>query len=515
MSPSEIAEQKPYELENEKPVIQTTINTPKKSTFLNERNRKILGYVVLISSFIISGLFAPEGADYYSGWSMLPAIAIFSFVILTKSIIEGFLWSGLLAVFIKYKEEFFVQYQDQLLSTITNPDTAYLAVVFLLLGVVIEMLRKSGAATYFAQVVAKKAKNSKIALFFQWILSWILSVDDYLQAFVIGASMGPVNDAFKVPREQTAYTIRATAVHTSSIIPIGSWVVFCAALLEQNKFAAAGAGVTEYMKVVPYMFYSIVSLGIALLVTIGWFPKLGMIKKAYRRVEAGGPVAPPIMNMGATAEEEFPEPKNGVNLFTFLVPIISLIAACVYFEFNMLYGIALAIFISSAFFLVQGIFKINEIFEVMFEGFNSMVQLTFLFIIGMTMTNVISELGFTEFVVGATQNIVDPHLLPVALFLIFCGTEFLVTFNWTLYMMVLPSVIGLAAATGANPYLCIAALFGAGLFGSNASFASDAGMCTSAATRMELYDHNMSGLPYHLLSFAIAAVLYLVAGYIF
>ncbi|MEH7109645.1 Na+/H+ antiporter NhaC family protein [Bacillus sp. JJ1764] len=494
-----------------------TPNTPKKNSLFSERNKKILGYAFLIASFVISGIFAPEGAKYYAGWSMLPAVAIFLFVILTKSLIEGFLWSGMLAVFIKYKTNFFVEYQDHVLKTITDADTAYLAVVFLLLGIVIEMLRKSGAAAYFARVVAKKAKSSRFSLFFQWILSWVLSVDDYLQAFVIGASMGPVNDEFKVPREQTAYTIRATAVHTSSIIPIGSWVVFCASLLEQNKFAAAGSGVTEYMKVVPFMFYSIISLIIALLVTMGWFPKLGLIKKAYKRVEKGGSVFPPAKGSGASdvVEEEMPEPKKGVNMLTFLIPIVALIGACIYFDFNMQYGIGLAVMISGALFLIQGIFKMEDIFNIVFEGFNSMVQMTFLFIIGITMSTMISDLGFTKFIVGATHNIVDPHLLPVALFLLFCGTEFLVTFNWTLYMMVLPSVIGLAAATGANPYLCLGALFCAGLFGSNASFASDAGMCTAAATKLDLYEHNVSGLPYHFISFGIAAVLYLAAGYIF
>lgn len=481
------------------------------------KNRKILGYIFIIGLFLVSGIFAPKGAEYYAWWSMLPPIAIFLFVILTKSVIEGFLWTGMLAVFIKYKDAFFTSYHDKVIKTITDEKTASLAVIFLLLGIVIVMLRKSGAATYFARLVAGKAKGSKIALILTWILSWILSVDDYLQAFVIGASMGPVNDEFKIPREHTAYTIRATAVHTASIIPIGSWVVFEASLLESNKFAAAGSGVSEYMKVVPFMFYSIVSLIVALLVAFGVIPKLGGIKKAYERVSNGGPIAPvsETFTKQSGESEEFAEPRKGVNIITFIVPILAIIGSCIAFDFNMQYGLGLAILITSGLFLIQRIFTVNELIENIFEGLNSMVEMTFLLIIGVTMSNMISELGFTTFVVGATQNIVNPHLLPIIIFLLFSGTEFLVTFNWTLYMMVLPSVIALSNSTGANSYLCIGALFCAGLFGSNASFASDSGMCSAAATGIDLYDHNLSGLPYHIISFVVASLLYLAAGFIF
>ncbi len=346
-----------------------------------------------------------------------------------------------------------------------------------------------------------------------------MSVDDYLCAFVTGASLSPMNDQFGIPREATAFIIRSSAVHTSSIIPIGSWVIFGASLLETNNFAASGTGVGEYMKIVPYMFYCFVSLLFGFLFCMGWLPKIGLIKKAYERVSAGGPALPAgpvdIGEKNVELEEEIVEPRKGVNLISFIVPIVSMIGLCIYFDFNMQYGLGLAIVVTGILFFIQRIFKIDRIFTMVIDGFNSMMAMTFLLVIGFTMTGMISELGFTEFVVSATSGVLNPHLLPVIIFILFCGTEYLVTFNWTLYMMVMPSVIALAAATGANPYLCLAAMFCAGLFGSNSSFASDAGLCTAAATGVDLYDHNLAGMPYQVGAFAISAVMYLVAGFIF
>ncbi|MFL0250533.1 Na+/H+ antiporter NhaC family protein [Clostridium neuense] len=481
---------------------------------INLKTRRILGYALMIIAFIISAIFTPKGAKYYGVWSMLPAISIFLFVILTKSVIEGFLWCGMLAVFIKYKLDFFTAYQDRVIKTITNSDNAYLAIVFLLLGVMIVMLKKSGAATYFAKIVSKRAKNSKVALIITWLLSFVLCVDDYLQAFVIGASMSTVNDEFKIPREHTAYNIRATAVHTSSLIPIGSWVVFGASLLETDKFATKGMGVHAYMNTVPFFFYSFASLAIAFLLAINVMPKLGGIKKAYERVENGGSLKPLIEGEITSNEEDFHKIRKGVNIISFIVPIASMVGCSVYFNFNMQYGIGLAIFITGALFLIQKIFTMNDLMEILYEGFTSMLQMTFLLIIGITMSDMISDLGFTTFIVNITKGIVNPSILPFIIFILFCSTEFLVTFNWTLYMMALPSVIALASATGANPYICIAALFSAGLFGSNASFASDAGLCSAGGTEIDLYSHNLSGLPYHIISFIIASTAYLACGFL-
>lgn len=479
-------------------------------------SRKVWGYIIMLLCFAAVTIFAPVGADSYDAWAMLPPCFIFVFILLTKGVIEGFLWSGVLAVFIKFRWEVFTTYCGRVSETITNPDNVYLIIVFLLLGVLITLLKLSGAATFFARKVATKAKSSKVALLLTWLMSWLLSVDDYLCAFVTGAALSPLNDQYKTPREATAYVIRSSAVHTSSIIPIGSWVIFGATLLETNKFAASGQGVAEYMKVMPFLFYCFVSLIFGFLFCIGKMPKVGLMKKAYERVENGGSTIPAKKAEEEEGDgEEIVEPRKGVNILSFIIPIASMIGLCIYFDFDMQLGLTMAILITGIIFAVQKIFSVDRLFGLIVEGFNSMMEMTFLLVIGFTMTGMVSELGFTEYIVGATSGILNPALLPVIIFLLFSATEFLVTFNWTLYMMVMPSVIALAQATGANVYVCLGAMFCAGLFGSNCSFASDAGMCTAAATGIDLYDHNLSMMPYSIAAFVISAGLYLVAGFVF
>ena len=476
-------------------------------------NRKLMGYILFVACLVLVALFAPVEAESYGAWSMMPPLFIFGFILLTKGVIEGFLWAGVLSVFIKYRWAVLTTYCAKVSEQITNPDNTYLILVFLLLGVLITALKQSGAATYFARKVANYAKSSKAALLLTWAMSWLLSVDDYLCAFVTGAALSPVTDQYKIPREATAYVIRSSAVHTSSIIPIGSWVIFGATLLETNGFVESGGGVGAYMKCMPFMFYCFVSLLFGFLFCIGKLPKVGLMKKAYERVEAGGPTIPPVEGK-EELDDEVVEPGPGVNLLSFIIPIGSMIGLCIYFDFDMQLGLTAAILVTGILFAVQKIFSPDHLFGMIVEGFNSMMEMTFLLVIGFTMTNMVSELGFTEFVVGAVGGVLNPALLPVIIFVLFSATEFLVTFNWTLYMMVMPSIIALAAATGANPYVCLGAMFCAGLFGSNCSFASDAGLCNAAATGVDLYNHNISMMPYSITAFVISAVMYLIAGFV-
>ena len=145
--------------------------------------------------------------------------------------------------------------------------------------------------------------------------------------------------------------IRSSAVHTSSIIPIGSWVIFGATLLETNGFVETGGGVGAYMKCMPFMFYCFVSLLFGFLFCIGKLPKVGLMKKAYERVEAGGPTIPPVEGK-EELDDEVVEPGPGVNLLSFIIPIGSMIGLCIYFDFDMQLGLTAAILVTGILFAV-------------------------------------------------------------------------------------------------------------------------------------------------------------------
>lgn len=483
--------------------------------FLKKYTR-VLAYLMVLLCFIVTGIFCEAGQEYYGVWSILPPVMMFVFALTTKSIIEGFFWGGLLAVFIPNKANFFTAYNDGIMGTIANEDNVYLILIFLYIGVFIALLKKSGAAAYFANWIAAKTKSPKLVLLISWLLGLGLSVDEYMSAFTIGASMAPVNDRYKIPREMSAYVVRAATVSPACLHPIGPWAIFISTILASIGFAPEGQGMREYMKVVPFLFFNFAVLLVSLLVVLGVIPKFGKMKKAYDRVEKGGPAAPPVNNPSLEGEEaeELAEPRKGVNLLSFIIPIGGLIAAAFFFEFNMVYGIMAAVIIMAVLYIIQGIFTMGEIVSLVFDGIRDLVELTVFLVIGITLADAVTALGFSDFVVGAIEQFMSPQMLPFVIFIAFAITEYLVTFNWTLYLIALPTVIALAQSLGTNVYLAIAALICAGVWGSNASFSSDGGIIVASSCGIDLYEHNMSQLPYMVMAAVLAALGFLVTGFV-
>jgi Na+/H+ antiporter NhaC len=98
------------------------------------------------------------------------------------------------------------------------------------------------------------------------------------------------------------------------------------------------------------------------------------------------------------------------------------------------------------------------------------------------------------------------------IFVLFGITEFLVTLNWSLYLLALPVVIPLAQQSGANANLVIAALVSAGLWGATVCITSDVGLLNTFTTRTKVFQHWATNLPYQAIAWALAVVAYLVAG---
>ncbi|GAF53027.1 Na+/H+ antiporter NhaC family protein [Psychrobacter sp. JCM 18900] len=69
------------------------------------------------------------------------------------------------------------------------------------------------------------------------------------------------------------------------IVPISTWAVYFAGLLEENGVAADGEGIGLYISAIPYMAYAWFALLIVFLVAYGILGDWGPMKKAEKRAK--------------------------------------------------------------------------------------------------------------------------------------------------------------------------------------------------------------------------------------
>ena len=499
---------------NYPPIFKTIVHNMNPKNIPDPKMYYLWAALILVAIIM---LIIPADTIYASAFTLIPIATMFVYVIISKDFVQGFMFGTLLAMLSCYKLEGAVIFVDSITDTLSDYDNMFTILTFFICGGTISALQASGAAKSFGKWVSGKIKSKRLSLFVTWILSAVMSIDDYVCGLTVGAAMSPINDSQGVPREMTAYTIRSNASAPGLFYPMGDWAYFIIMQLVALGLVSGGVkdAVKVYMGFVPFLFYPMVAMLLAFLVIMGVLPKLGKMKKAYERVENGGPACP-TTNLSEEDLEELAEieAKPDIHPANFIVPILIMFGSMVFTDFDGVRAGAISLSLTGIFYIAQGIFSMKEYIAVMLDGFKDMIDLTILLVFGYMLGDVMAEMGFADFIAGVAGHVSIPGLFPVIVFILFCITEYLCTLNWTLYVIALPILFQVAPAVGANLTLTVAALISAGLFGSNTCPFSDGGIVVAKGCRMDLYDHSFSSMPYFIIAGVITAVMYLVTGLI-
>jgi Na+/H+ antiporter NhaC len=164
-------------------------------------------------------------------------------------------------------------FTKRIVSQLTDKDNLYLYAFLLILGVIIVLFEKSGAAIAFAQRLTKRLKSAKSAQTSAIMLSSSLFIDDYLSCLTTGYVMRPIMDRFAVPRAKLAYIIHSLSGPWVILAPISSWLALITSQLENAGVSPIASPLTKiladpfyiYLRSIPYIFYSLI------LVASVWF----------------------------------------------------------------------------------------------------------------------------------------------------------------------------------------------------------------------------------------------------
>jgi hypothetical protein len=128
------------------------------------------------------------------------------------------------------------------------------------------------------------------------------------------------------------------------------------------------------------------------------------------------------------------------------------------------------------------------------------------------------DVSTADYLVALTSGRVDALWLPTLLFVAASGVAFATGTSWGTMSILLPNVVGLAAAVGAEHEIgslglviaCIGAVLEGAIFGDHCSPISDTTVLSSVASASDHVDHVRTQAPYALLVAAVA----IAAGYI-
>ncbi len=144
---------------------------------------------------------------------------------------------------------------DSLVDRFGTETEAWAVLVCGLFGALIQLLVTTGGAAAFGSAVGRRITSARGTLLLAWGLGLVVFIDDYLNALVLGRTLRPIADRNRVPRERLAYVIDSTAAPMCLLVPLSTWAVYVAVLLETTAAAPPGEGLAMYLRIIPYTFY--------------------------------------------------------------------------------------------------------------------------------------------------------------------------------------------------------------------------------------------------------------------
>lgn len=491
-----------------------------------EKKKLIITYVCTLLVFIGIYFLIPDNVQESGPVTLIPAIFLLVFIFYTKRIFEGLVMGTVMAYFMIHKGGAMYPIFESIERTLMSDTFAWFLMVCGTLGGVIALLQHVGASEAFSNFVEKRVKSRRSVLLWTMILGFVIFIDDYINVLIRGNAMSKVTDKYKVSREFLAYVIDSSAAAACIIIPFSTWAIFISGLLEENGVAEAGQGLAMFIKTIPLNFYAICSLIVLILAILGIIKPFGPMKEAELSAKAQWENAAleeeqkieKLNEERANLTEELKEMREIAvkkpKIMNFLLPIIVLISVTIYFDIDAFAGISVCLIFMFIFYIVQKIITPEEFADVFVEGVKDMVFVLLLMLFSLTFADGIAEVGCMDYMISLGVEYANPVTFAVIVFLIFGCTEFVMGLVWSLYIIAFPIVIPIAVKIGADPLLTIAAVCSAGVWGSNACFYVDCTILSAQATGITPFRHGITQLPYALTAGALAAICFLISGFI-
>ncbi len=152
---------------------------------------------------------------------------------------------------------------EKCVSHFCDWDNIYMYLLLVVISSLITLLTVTGAAAGCAQIIGRRMRTKRGVELSTIMLSFLLSIDDYLSILTVGFVMKPIADRFAVARTKLAYIMHALAGPLVIIMPISTWV---AVILVQLDSAGINVNAPHkiiadplyvYLKTIPFVFYSI------------------------------------------------------------------------------------------------------------------------------------------------------------------------------------------------------------------------------------------------------------------
>lgn len=478
----------------------------------------------------------------WPGWlSVLPPVLAIVLAFVFKEVVISLvigIFSGLLLIygvgFHGLVISVFRFADTYLMDVLSDRDHLAIIVFSMMIGGMVALISRNGGMEGLVEKLKLAARTRRRSMFVTWLLGVIIFFDDYANTLIVGKTMRPLTDKFRISKEKLAYIVDSTAAPVVSVAFITTWI---GAQLDYINGALETLPVTAnayaiFLQSLPYAFYPVLTL-IFMLFLIFQRKDFGPMLVAERKSLSNTVTTTPeyryeskskagkksfwdavipvllliIVAFGALVKTGF-EPalwEKDRNFFLSLARVIGNSDPYAALLWASLISLSVAFLIT----LIRRTFGVKDTIEIVLDGFKSLFGALLILVLAWTLAAVSQKLNTTGFLSGLITGNVYPGLFPVMIFVLSAVVSFSTGSSWgtmaILYPLALPVTYNAGMAGGfevhetmAIFHHVVAAVLAGSVFGDHCSPISDTTILSSLASDCDHIQHVRTQLPYAL-----------------
>lgn len=465
-------------------------------------------------------------------WALVPAIVAIALALLTKEVYISLL-IGILSGALFFTNFHLLDSIDttfQIMSQKVGENTNIL-VFLVLLGMLVALMKKSGASRAYGEWASASIKTKRGASFATMALGSLIFVDDYFNCLTVGTVMRPVTDRHRISRAKLAYIIDATAAPICIIAPISSWAAAVGSSLPEGS---AVDGFSLFLQTIPFNLYALLTIVMVVFLLACNFD-FGRMKKYEEKHQKE-------FEEKQKAREQIVQehpPKKG-RVFDLVVPIAVLILLCILAmlytggilegksvveafancnsSLSLVYGSFFTILFVFVLYIPRRVITFHQFAESITEGFQAMVPAILILTLAWTLSGVcgadyLNAGGFVSQLVDGSA--LAQSILPAVFFLVSAFLAFATGTSWGTFGILIPIAVAIFGADGSQIQmlvLTVAAILAGAVCGDHMSPISDTTILSSTGADCNHIEHVSTQIPYALLVAACCFAGYLLAG---
>lgn len=499
-------------------------------------------------------------------WSIIPPLLTIVLALILREVIISLVAGIWLGSFIIYGfrperilDSLFRVMDHYLIQSVANPEHVMILVFSFLIGGMVAIISRNGGMAGIVQRLSKYADSSKNTKVITWILGLAIFFDDYANTLIVGNTMRPVTDRFRISREKLAYIVDSTAAPVAAIALVTTWIG--AELLyigqETQALGIEESAYSIFLNSLKYSFYPVLTLIFVLMLILMNRDYGGMYKAESRARSTGalfdsknnmkeGPVDNSLKTLDPVVGIKYRSINAILPILTVIIVTFTGLIVTGYSSetwsgnegfftklsetigqadsyISLIWGSFLGVFTAIVLSLATKTLSFRYSIESMMDGFKTMLPALVILILAWSLADITKDLHTADFLTGIFSGNIAPQYLPLLTFILAAGISFSTGSSWgtmaILYPLILPTTYLLSVDAGLPEaetmtimYNVTAAVLGGSVLGDHSSPISDTTILSSLATGCNHIDHVRTQLPYAL---TVGVVSALVGGWFY